>query len=108
MQTITAEEARSLSNDNNSEIQKRKKELNEALESCMVKIHNAAKVGCFRVECQCRLELLNDLTYKLNSDFGYVVSLGGYSMSWLSHREQGVQAHIVTFKVIWEEEEKLI
>lgn len=102
METITAEEARSLSIDNNSKIQKRKKELDEALEGCMVKIRNAAKTGSFRVECHCRHDLIDEVSYKLKSDFGYLVSFDGYSMSYLSCRKQGIPATMFAFEVIWE------
>lgn len=102
MQTITAEEARSLSNGNNSEIQKRKKEFDKALEGCMVKIYNAAKAGSFRVECHCHLDLFNEINEKLNQ-FGYEVVLDLYLMSsqFFQDREQGIQTNMITFEVIW-------
>ena len=102
MTLITAEEARSLSNDNNSEIQKRKKELDEALESCMVKIHNAAKVGCFRVECHCRHDLFDEIIRKLRLGLGYSYKVSLDGMSLLSNRKQMIQKHsMIAFEVIW-------
>lgn len=102
MQTITAEEARLLSNDNNLGIQKRKKELDEALESCMIKIHNATKTGCFKVECHCRLNLFDEINEKLNQ-FGYEVLLDPYLMSsqFFRDREQGTQTNMIAFEVVW-------
>ena len=100
MQTITAEEARSLSIDNNSEFQERKKQLNEELESCMVKIHNATKSGSFRAKCHCRPDLLDEMTKMLNQ-FGYEVSLDDYSMSSLLHRNQGCTNYMFAFEVTW-------
>jgi PP-loop superfamily ATP-utilizing enzyme len=100
MKTITAEQAMSLSIDNNSEFQERKKQFNEALESCMVKIYNAAKVGSFRTKCYCKIDLLDEIAKRLN-EFGYEMSLDGYSMSSLSHREQGIQSNMIEFEVIW-------
>lgn len=101
METITAEEARSLSNDNNLKMQERKKELDEALESCMVKIHNAAKVGSFKAKCHCRYDLIDAIAHKLRSDLGYFVSLNGYPMSLLSHQKPRIQTSMIEFEVTW-------
>lgn len=101
MKTITAKEARSLSIDNNLEFQERKKQFDEALEILMYEINDAAKMGLFKVKGLCHYNLLESITNKLN-EFGYEVSLDGYSMSSLLHREQGVITNMVTFKVIWE------
>jgi hypothetical protein len=100
MKTITAEQAMSLSIDNNSEFQERKKQFNEALESCMVKIYNAAKVGSFRTKCYCKIDLLDEIAKRLNQ-FGYEVSLDDYSMSSLLHRKQGCTNYMFAFEVIW-------
>ena len=101
MQTISAEEARSLSIDNNLEFQERKKQFNKALESCMNEIHNAAKAGSFRAKCYCRHYLLDEIAKRLN-EFGYEMSLYNYSMSTLLRQEQGVVTNMYTFEVIWE------
>ena len=100
MQTITAEEAKSLSIDNSQGRKKRKKEFDKALEDIMVEIHNSAKAGSFRTKCYCKIDLLDDLTGKLNQ-FGYEVSLDDYSMSSLLHRKQGCTNYMFAFEVIW-------
>lgn len=101
MKKITAEQAKSLSIDNNSEFQERKKQLNESLESCMIKIYNEAKIGSFRTKCCCRHDLLDEIAKKLN-EFGYEVSLGDYSISSPSDRKQRILDHVFEFEVIWE------
>ena len=101
MQTITAEEAKSLSIDNNQGRKKRKKEFDKALEDIMVEIHNSAKAGSFRTKCYCKIDLLDEIAKRLN-EFGYEMSLDGYSLSSLSHREQGIQSNMIEFEVIWE------
>jgi len=103
MQTITAEEARFLSINNPQGREKRKKEFDKALESCMVKIHNAAKAGSFRVECHCHLNIFDEINKKLNQ-FGYEVLLDLYLMSsqFFEDQKQGIQTNMITFEVIWE------
>ena len=103
MKTITAEQAMSLSIDNNSEFQESKKQFNEALESCMVKIYNAAKVGSFRTKCYCKIDLLDEITGKLDQ-FGYEVLLDGYltASMFFQNREQGIRSNMIEFEVIWE------
>lgn len=102
METITAEEARSLSINNTKGKEKIKKEFNEALESCMVKIHNAAKAGSFSVECHCHLNLFDEINKKLNQ-FGYEVLLDLYLMSsqFFQDQKQGIQTNMIQFEVIW-------
>jgi len=101
VKTISAEEARSLSIDNNLAFQERKKQFNEALECCMIKIHDATKIGSFRAKCSCRHDLLDEIAKRLN-EFGYEISLDSYSMSSLSHRKQRIINNMFEFEVIWE------
>jgi hypothetical protein len=102
MQTITAEEARSLSIDNNQGRKKRKKEFNKALEDIMVEIHDSAKAGSFRTKCYCKIDLLDEITGKLNQ-FGYEVLLDVYltASMFFQNREQGIRSNMIEFEVIW-------
>ena len=69
----------------------------------MVKIHNAAKVGSFREKCYCQINLLDEITRKLNQ-FGYEVLLDGYltASMFFRNREQGIRSNMIEFEVIWE------
>ena len=100
---ITAEEARSLSIDSNQEKKKRKKEFDETLEDIMVGIHNAAEAGSFRANCHCQIDLLDEITKKLNQ-FGYEVLLDDYltASMFFQNREQGIRSNMIEFEVIWE------